>query len=83
MPTGAFEAPAVAGAAMQQGPDFVSMVQVPDMEAYQSLVRRLLAGDARAGADRTGPTNRRLERRSADAFWRRKLMTGGGEWRRG
>lgn len=48
----AFEARAVADAAVQQcwrvspGPDFVLVVAVPDMVAYQALVARLLTADA-------------------------------------
>jgi DNA-binding Lrp family transcriptional regulator len=48
----AFEARAVAEAAVQQawrvapGPDFVLMVQVADMAAFQALTQRLLTQDA-------------------------------------
>lgn len=48
----AFEARVVADAAVQQcyrtssGPDFVVIVQVPDMEAYHALVHRLFTSDA-------------------------------------
>ena len=48
----AFEARAVAEPAVQQawrvapGPDFVLMVQVADMAAFQALVQRLLTQDA-------------------------------------
>ena len=48
----AFEARAVADAAVQQcyrvspGPDFVLIVQVPDMPGYHALVRRLFTQDA-------------------------------------
>jgi Lrp/AsnC family transcriptional regulator, leucine-responsive regulatory protein len=48
----AFEARAVAEAAVQQcyrvspGPDFMLVVQLPDMAAYQSLVERLFTQDA-------------------------------------
>ncbi|MFN0186466.1 MAG: Lrp/AsnC family transcriptional regulator [Aquabacterium sp.] len=48
----AFEARAVADPAVQQcwrvapGPDFVLVVQVPDMPAYQALVGRLFTQDA-------------------------------------
>jgi len=47
-----FEARAVADAAVQQcyrvspGPDFVLMVQVPDMPVYHALVQRLFTQDA-------------------------------------
>jgi Lrp/AsnC family leucine-responsive transcriptional regulator len=49
---GAFEARAVAEAAVQQchrvspGPDFVLIVQLADMAAYHSLVQRLFTADA-------------------------------------
>ena len=48
----AFEARAVAEAAVQQchrvspGPDFILMLQVPDMPAYHALVQRLFSQDA-------------------------------------
>ncbi|CAM4104693.1 Lrp/AsnC family transcriptional regulator [Roseateles saccharophilus] len=48
----AFEARAVQEAAVQQcwrvspGPDFVLVVQLPDMPAYQALTQRLLTQDA-------------------------------------
>lgn len=48
----AFEARAVADAAVQQcwrvspGPDFVLVVWLPDMPAYQALVQRLFTQDA-------------------------------------
>lgn len=48
----AFESRAVADAAVQQcwrvspGPDFVLVVAVPDMAAYQAFVARLLTADA-------------------------------------
>ena len=48
----AFEARAVAEAAVQQvwrvapGPDFVLVLHVPDMPAYQALVQRLFTQDA-------------------------------------
>jgi Lrp/AsnC family transcriptional regulator, leucine-responsive regulatory protein len=48
----AFEARAVAEGAVQQcwrvspGPDFVLVVAVPDMAAYQALAARLLTADA-------------------------------------
>ena len=48
----AFEARAIADASVQQchrvspGPDFVLVVQVGDMAAYDALVRRLLTDDA-------------------------------------
>ena len=48
----AFEARAVAEAAVQQvyrvspGPDFVLVLQVPNMPAYQALVQRLFTQDA-------------------------------------
>jgi Lrp/AsnC family transcriptional regulator, leucine-responsive regulatory protein len=48
----AFEARAVAQAQVQQcyrvspGPDFVVIVQVPDMQAYHELVQRLFTQDA-------------------------------------
>jgi Lrp/AsnC family transcriptional regulator, leucine-responsive regulatory protein len=48
----AFEARAVAEVAVQQchrvspGPDFILMLQVPDMPAYHALVQRLFSQDA-------------------------------------
>jgi Lrp/AsnC family transcriptional regulator, leucine-responsive regulatory protein len=48
----AFEARAVAEAAVQQchrvspGPDFILVLQVPDMPAYHALVQRLFSQDA-------------------------------------
>ncbi len=48
----AFEARAVAESAVQQvwrvspGPDFVLVICVPDMDAYQALARRLFSDDA-------------------------------------
>jgi Lrp/AsnC family transcriptional regulator, leucine-responsive regulatory protein len=48
----AFEARAVADAAVQQchrvspGPDFILVLQVPDMAAYHALVQRLFSQDA-------------------------------------
>ncbi|MGE5450462.1 MAG: Lrp/AsnC family transcriptional regulator [Acidobacteriota bacterium] len=49
----AFEAKAVQDAAVQQvwrvspGPDFIVVVQVPDMPAYQELAKRLFTDDSR------------------------------------